>query len=174
MLLCLCYLIKEFNCNILYSNNVHSVRCRLLISNVPNCKPLRETEITEVDYLGRYQLGSKCKGSEEKAGIYFHRISTFQMNVFHIIAKTRDDNRFKLSRLLILDCLALCFKIQISAKKHKAVFGFISPRNTPWEISQPMFLTYSYSYYRFVSYLLGDNCSLRPQCMIFNVGLCFV
>ena len=47
------------------------MRYRLLISNVPNCKPLRETEITEVDYLGRCQLRSKSKGSEEKAGIYF-------------------------------------------------------------------------------------------------------
>ena len=92
------------------------------------------------------------------------------------VPKKRDDNRFKLSRVLILDCLASCFKIQISAKKHKTVFGFISPRNTPWEIQQPMFLIYSDSYYRFVSYLLGDNwliCGLRPQCMIFNICLCF-
>ena len=73
----------------LYSNNVHSVRHRLFISNVPNCEPLRETEITEVDYLGRYQLGSKRNGSGEKACIYFHRISTFQMNVFHISAKEK-------------------------------------------------------------------------------------
>ena len=89
MLLLLCYLSKEFNCNILYSNNAHSVPYRLLISNVPNCKPLRETEITEVDYLGPYQLGSESKGSEEMAGIYFHRISTFQMNVFHMSAKEK-------------------------------------------------------------------------------------
>ena len=55
----------------------------------PNCEPLRETEITEVDYLGRYQLGSKRKGSEEKAGICFHRISIFQMNVLHISARDK-------------------------------------------------------------------------------------
>ena len=77
MLLCFCYLSKEFNCDFLYSNNAHSVRYRLFISNI-------QIEITEVDYLGRYQLGSKSKGSEEKAGICFHRISTFQMNVLHI------------------------------------------------------------------------------------------
>ena len=59
------------------------------MSNIPDCKPLRETEITEVDWLGRYQLGSKSKGSEDKAGIYFHGISTFQMDVFHISAKEK-------------------------------------------------------------------------------------
>ena len=146
-----------------------------LTSNVPNCKPLRETEITEVDYVGRYQLGSKSKGLEEKAGIYFSRISTFQMNVFHISAK---EKRLKLSPLLTLDSLASCFKTKILTKKHKTVFGFISPRNTPWETPQPMFAIYGYSYYRFVSSLrLEDNWliyRLRPQCMIFNVRLCFV
>ena len=166
----LCYLSKEFSCNILYLNNAHSVRYRLsLTSNVPNCKPLRETEITEVDYLGRYLLGSKSKGLEEKAGIYFSRISTFQMNVFRHQCQKK---RLKLSRLLTLDSLASCFKTNILAKKHKTVFGFISPRNTPWETPQPMFAIYGYSYYRFVSYLgLEDNWRiyrLRPQCMIFN------
>ena len=132
------------------------MRYRLsLTSNVPNCKPLRETEITEVDYLGRYQLGSKSKGLEGKAGIYFSRISTFQMNVFHISSK---EKRLKLSRLLTIDSLASCFKTKILAKKHKTVFGFISPRNTPWETPQPMSAIYGYSYYRFVSYLgPGDN-----------------
>ena len=40
-----------------------------------------------------------------------------------------------------------------------------------------MFAIYSYSYYRLISYLLGDNwliCRLHAQCMIFNVRLCFV
>ena len=83
----------------------------------PNCKPLRETKITEVNYLGRYQIGSKCKGSEEKAGIYFHRISAIQMDVSTSVPKKRDDSRFKLSRLLILDSLLLCSRIQILAKK---------------------------------------------------------
>ena len=105
------YLSEEFNCNTLFSNNVHSVRYR------PNCKPLRETKITEVDYLGRYQIGSKCKGSEEKAGIYFHSISAIQMNVSTSVPKKRDDSRFKLSRLLILDSLLSCSRIQILAKK---------------------------------------------------------
>ena len=177
MLLCLCYLIKEFNCNILYSNNVHSVRCRLLISNVPNCKPLRETEITEVDYLGRYQLGVNVKDRKRKQVYIFTGFPHSRWMFSISLPKKRDDNRFKRSRLLSLDCLSSCFKIQISAKKHKTVFGFISPRNTPWEIQQPMFLIYSYSYYRFFSYLLEDNwliCGLRPQCMIFNVRLCFL
>ena len=51
------------------------------------------------------------------------------------------------------------------------------PRETPWEVPQPMFAIYSYSYYRLISYLLGDNwliCRLHAQCMIFNVRLCFV
>ena len=59
------------------------------MSNIPDCKLLRETELTEVDYLGRCQLGSKSKGSVEKVGMYFHRISKFQMNVFHISAKEK-------------------------------------------------------------------------------------
>ena len=55
--------------------------------------------------------------------------------------------------------------------------SWISPRNTPWEIPQPMFAICSYSYYRLVYYLLGDNwpfCRLSAQCMIFNVRLFFV
>ena len=55
--------------------------------------------------------------------------------------------------------------------------SWISTRNTPWEIPQPMFAICSYNYYRLVYYLLGDNwlfCRLRAQCMIFNVRLFFV
>ena len=59
------------------------------MSNIPDCKQLRETELTEEDYLGRCQLGSKNEGSVEKVRIYFHRISKFQMNVFHISAKEK-------------------------------------------------------------------------------------
>ena len=43
---------------------------RLFISHIPNWEPFREIQITEVDYLGRYQLGRKTEGSEEKAGIF--------------------------------------------------------------------------------------------------------
>ena len=43
---------------------------RLFISNISNCEPFREIEIAEVDYLGRYQLGIKTKGSEEKMGVF--------------------------------------------------------------------------------------------------------
>ena len=39
-----------------------------LFLNIPNCKPLREIEITGVDYLGRYHFGRKTKGSEVEIG----------------------------------------------------------------------------------------------------------
>ena len=42
---------------------------RLFILNITNCELLREIEIIEVDYLGRYHVGRKTKGSEEEAGI---------------------------------------------------------------------------------------------------------
>ena len=47
-----------------------TVQYRLFISNIPNCEPLREIEITGLDLLGRCQLRRKTKGSQEKAGIF--------------------------------------------------------------------------------------------------------
>ena len=47
----------------------------------------------------------------------------------------------------------------------------------PEKYRNQCFAIYSYSYYRLVNYLIGDNwliCRLRAQCMIFNVRLCFV
>ena len=51
-------------------NKIDNAPYRFFTSNIPNCEPFRKIEIAEVDYLGRYPLGKKTKGSQEKMGIF--------------------------------------------------------------------------------------------------------
>ena len=51
-------------------NKIDNVPYRFFTSNIPNCEPFRKIEIAEVDYIGRYKLGRRTKGSEEKKGIF--------------------------------------------------------------------------------------------------------
>ena len=44
----------------------------------------------------------------------------------HQYPKKREDNKFQLNRLLILDYLVSGFTVLILAKKHKIVFGFMN------------------------------------------------
>ena len=46
------------------------------------------------------------------------------------VPKKRDDSRFKISRLLILDSLASCFKLQILAKKQNRFWIHEFPQKT--------------------------------------------
>ena len=64
------------------------------MSNIPNCEPFRKIEIAEVDYLGRYQLGRKTKGSEDKRGIFKELPHSRCMFSTSGSKEKREDNKF--------------------------------------------------------------------------------
>ena len=71
MLLFVCVLIISVrNLIAIFYVKIDNVPYRLFISNIPNCELSRKIEVAEVDYIGRYKLGRKTRGSQEKMGIF--------------------------------------------------------------------------------------------------------
>ena len=66
---------------------------RRSISNIPNCEPLREIKVAEVDCLGLYQLGIKLKGRNRK-WVFSQDYQILDVCFTHQYLKKEEDNKF--------------------------------------------------------------------------------